>query len=335
MTVEAVEDNVPWMVEGNVEHSTNVARLLAYAAFGGAEGVIGPSDLEVRELDVPGPEVQVLPGAGAILNRSVGAKYEAYAFRVPAARTVPIAATDSSGGRTDLIVARIENPYLNGEPWPMPDPNVEGSAQDYDYLNLVPIPNVGNEAPKDTIQRLGYSAIPLAKVVIPVSTATITQAMLTDVRGLTQSRKASTFNIIAPTQERRLAVSGDWVNWPPEANMSVDVPDWATHAKVRALVGGARFGPGNVYGELRIQFGIYANAFFSQNSTFNVDADNVDRTLMMAGAPAMSIPRDMRGTTQSIRIEGKKTGGTTDLWIDASSMVSLEIEFTQAPESNG
>lgn len=333
-------DNVPWMIEGNVEHSVNVARLLAYAAFNGEEGIIGTKDFEVRETAPPSPELRVFPGAGAVLNRAAGANYEAYAVRAASQTSVPIAATGSASGRTDLIVARVENPWLDGEPWA--DPPLDG-AQDYSYFNLAVISNVGNEAPRDTIERLGYSAIALAKVTLPANTATIDQSMITDVRQMTQVRKAETFNIIAPTAERRVAVSGEWVNWPPDMNMDIEIPEWATHMQARAIIGGARFGAAgtnggagwNVFGALRVQFATGSFTQYSQSTSWNLsNATGEDRTTMMAGAPGIPIPEAMRGAPTSVRAEARKGGGTTDLWVDTSSMCSLEVRFTQGPESN-
>ena len=77
-------DKAPWAIGGEgIEHSANVARLLAYAAAGGIEGIIGTLDLEVRPLAVPGGSVRVAPGACFILNRNPTGAYDMDAGRLP------------------------------------------------------------------------------------------------------------------------------------------------------------------------------------------------------------------------------------------------------------
>jgi hypothetical protein len=334
-------ENVPWMVGGNVEHSVDVARLLAYAAFNGDEGIIGPRDLEVREMPVPGTQVRVYPGACAILNRAAGAKYEAYAARLPSEDVVDIAPTGSGGGRTDLIVARIENPHENGEPWPEPG---AGEENTYQYVRTAVISGVPDNTKTVKGLGLGYSAIPLARITLPASTGTVQQSRITDLRQMTQVRRSETMHVVAPTTERRLT-STDWVNWPPDLNMDLEVPEWATHLQVQGILGGVRFGAAgtnggagwNTFGSLRVQLGLEAaGAVYSQATAYNISNESgQDRTTLIVGAPAIKIPAAMRGAPSSIRIEGNRnSGSSTSLFVDQSSMCSLEVKFLQAPESN-
>lgn len=327
-------DPVPWMVSGGIEHSVNVARLLSYAAFNGEEGIIGPRDLEVRELAVPGASVRVFPGACSIFNRAVGAKYEAYAARFPTETEVAIAATGSGGGRTDLIVARVENPYEPGEPWDEPSSEAiaDGTAQ-FVFPRVIS----GVPAGTKTVAELGlgYSAIPLARVTLPASTGTVLQSHITDLRKLTAVRRHETFNIIAPVAAQALT-SATFVNWPSIMNLDVDIPEWATHVQFRALLGGVVWGAGtgvrNANGDLRIEIN---NEIFTQATAYNLSTDTgTDRVTLMAGSPGVAIPAAMRGTTQSVRVEGRKTSGNSNLQVDAAAMLSLEVKFTQQPESN-
>lgn len=326
-------DSVPWMVGGGAEHSTNVARNVAFAAFGGREGIVRPKDLEVRELDVPGSSVRVSPGTCAILNRAAGSQDEMYVGRHPSESTVNIAATDATGARHDLILARVENPYLGGEPWNDPaDPKVGP----YIFTRVENVP-----AGTKTVEELGlgYTAIPLARIDIPASTGTITQAMITDLRFLSQPRVERFWNMIAPTVQNKLT-SAQYTNWPAEANMTVDVPSWATHVKTRAILAGLRFGATGsnggagwgTSGWLRIQFG---GATYTQGTKYNESTDaGEDRATVMCGGPAMKIPEGDRGRAVSVRIEGLKSDGTTSLFSDEGSMLSLEVEFTNAAESS-
>lgn len=330
-------DNVPWIVGGGVNHSTDVARLVTYAAFNGEEGIIGPTDLEVRELATPGSQVRVLKGAGAAINRVSGVEYEAYAFRNVSDTNIDIPAnTATSGTQSYLVIARIKNPWEDTSLPAVPT----GSEQTYDYFSLETLA-CANGSTGGEIATNGYSAIPLARVDVPANTVTITQSMIVDLRKLTQVRHAETFNLVAPTAERR-ANSTTWANWPPDANFNVDVPEWATHVQLEAILAGIQFGASgnnagagwNTYGNLRIKMGTDANAVYSQATAYNESVDTgIDRTTLMAGSPAVAIPKAYRGTTQSFQIEAQEGGGTTWLWVNNQSMVSLHVKFQQAPES--
>lgn len=327
-------DPVPWMVGGGAEHSTNVARNVAYAAFGGNEGVVGGQDLEVRELAVPGTSVRVFPGTLAIKNRATGTRDEMYVGRKISAENVPIAGTNSTASRSDLIIARVENPHMPGEPWNVPPDSRVGP---YIFTRVI----AGVPAATKSVAELGlgYSAVALARIDLPPSTATVLQAHIKDLRNLSQPRNRREFNMIAPTVEKQLT-STAYVNWPSEGNMTVDIPTWATTAKVRAFLAGVGYGAAgtnggagwNVTGYLRIQLGA---SIYSQGTFYNVSNDGGrSRSTLMAGAPNLPIPATMRGTTQTLRIEGTKNNGSTNLLTDDKSMLSLEIEFVNAPESN-
>lgn len=333
-------DSVPWFIEGGAEHSPQVARLLSYAAFGGREGIIGPRDLEVRALSVPGTSIRVFPGACSILNRATGATYEAYVGRQPSLGTVAIAPTDASGGRSDLIVALVKNPWLPGEPWPDPSDVKNGP-----YIDTAVISGVGGNVHDLQAVRPGWSAITLARIDIPVSTGTITQAMITDLRYMSQVRSSREMLIASPTNSTSLT-STSFVDFPNTAScrLTIDVPEWATHAKIRAIVGGIKFGgsgsgPGgngwNCVGDLRIQFGGGSQISYGQFTSYNLSNEGgVDRTTMMAGAPTLGVPKGDRGLSTTIRLEGRRTSGNTPLVFDSAGMMSLEVEWVQQPEAN-
>lgn len=93
---------------------------------------------------------------------------------------VAIAATGSAGGRSDLIVAQVEDPNMAGEPWQTPTNPAVGP-----YIFTRVIPNV--PAGTTSLRPLGYSgrsAIVLARVDLPASTGTVTASMITDLREL-------------------------------------------------------------------------------------------------------------------------------------------------------
>lgn len=327
-------DGVPWFVGGGAEHGVEIVRLVSYAAMGGKEGVVGSKDLEVREATSPGATVRVFAGACGIENRAAGAKYEMYAGRLPTTDTVSIASTGGGGGRHDLIVARVENPWSEPEAWDEPvDPTVGP------YIFTRVISNVPSGTKTVTELDLGYSAIPLARIDIPVSTSIITQDMITDLRVMSSVQQAHNRVIIEPEDDENLT-SADYTNWPNEAVVTLDVPPWATHVSALALLGGIRFGetgtgPWNAAGALRIQLANGGDVIYSGGTRYNVEtASGFDRDIFMAGGSNLPIPAARRGQPIVVRIEGKRTTGDTKLRSGAISTVSIDVEWLQAPESN-
>lgn len=332
-------DGVPWAVGGGAKHSVNIARNVAHAAFGGREGVVSPTDLEVRELDVPGTGVQVFPGTVAIANRAAGARDEMYVARLPVTDTVNITATDSTGPRSDLIVARVENSNIGSEGWSAPADPAVGP-----YIFTRVIENVPSTTTSVTELGLGYSAFPLALVTLPASTGTVTQAMVTDLRKLSQPRQSRVLNLADTFATPQDLTSSSFTNWPNEANAWIDVPEWATHVKVVSILAGIGIGAAgnnggsgwNAVGQLRIQIGVQAeDPNYSQPVGYNISHDSgTDRATIMCGANNLAIPSDLRGKKAYIRVEGNKTAGNDRLFADSKSVVSLDVEFVDKPESN-
>jgi hypothetical protein len=334
-------DSVPWFVEGGAEHSPNIARVLSYGAFGGREGIIGPTDLFVAAMSTPGNQVRVFPGVCSVLNRAQGSSYESYIGRLPVVDTVTIAPTDSSAGRSDMIVALVKNPYLPGEPWPNPaDPKVGP------YIVTQVISGVSSNAKSVQGVQPGWSAITLARIDIPVNTSTITNDMITDLRIFSAVRNSRDLLVQSPNNTTTIsATSSTFVDFPNNASCRLvveGVPEWANRAKVRAIIGGVKYGGAgdnsgngwNIYGDVRIQIAGGSNALYSQSTGYNVSNDGgKDRTILMAGANALTVPPGNRGKTATLRIEANKRGGNTNLTIDSEAMVSLEVEWFQVPES--
>lgn len=107
-----------WAIDGDVTHdvlhAASAARVQTYAAFNGREGVVGATDLRVLELGTPGTSIRVMPGTAGILNRALGGTGEEYAVKLPSETNVAVTATGGGGGRSDLVIARVENPFKIG-----------------------------------------------------------------------------------------------------------------------------------------------------------------------------------------------------------------------------
>lgn len=328
---EMAWDGVPWMVGGGVKHSTNVARLLAFAAFGGQEGIINPLDLEVRERDVPDGTIRVAPGACSILNRNPSVEYDAYAARLPIEDVVAIGPTGSGGYRTDLVVARIENPFLSGEPYPEPSPeDIAAGLVQFVRTHVYPgVLSGAGAAQHPTAAQIKAaigtdSAIPLATIALPASTGTIAQGYIRDQRRIAQFREAQTMRIVNPTASVTLN-DGTWKNI---ASTSVAIPEWATHFTTRGMVGGAAFAGPQSRGGLRMVLG----GTLTESTTFDERTDKgTDRATLMCGDSDTAIPVIQRGTSQNLVLQGSKSSGT-NMVIDTWCTASLEVVFESRPE---
>ena len=98
-----------WAIDG-VEVPAAVARAVAYASSGGAEGVVEPEGLKVAPLDVPSIQFRVLPGAALVRNRYAGGSLQTYAVLEQIQQSLPVVATGSAGGRSDLVIVRVTEP---------------------------------------------------------------------------------------------------------------------------------------------------------------------------------------------------------------------------------
>jgi hypothetical protein len=297
-------DPVPWFIGGDAEHSADVARMLAYLATNGKEGVVAPDDMKVVPLDVPGPGVKVAAGGASVLNRT--APQQAYTVRnaTPDVDSVKFGATGSSGGRSDLVVARVQNPYVDGNASDPDDP-VHGP---YVAFEVVPGVPAGTRTLQTVPNRSGDSAIALARVDIPASTQTITSSMITDLRRLANPRTER--NVLPgtlPSPAQGLTLSNTaWQNFPSTGISGVEVPSWATHAVVRLETTYAQVS-GNIYFNLQAFLGdqgVAANLF----SDVRIDASNLSKSggdqarepIILPSQGPWPVPAAMRGTTQKV-----------------------------------
>ncbi|MFI9052518.1 hypothetical protein [Streptomyces sp. NPDC053427] len=320
-------DSVPWFTEGEAEHSSEVARLLAYAAFAGAEGIIGNSDLQVKALATPGAAVQVMTGACAVLNRAAGATYQAYAARLPTADQVNVAATGAAA-RSDLIVARIENPYSYGETWPHPSDPANGP---YVYTRVI------SNVPKTTTRvkqvRPNDSAITLARIDIPANTSTITQAMIKDMREMANPRRRRVVRALRGTWDTPDEVGNvkypSWEEFPNGARWDIEIPEWATSATLMGTW--AQLDQRNQkdsYGRLTVQLG----SIKTSEVRFHCDYTGNTQRHTFVGGGTISIPTAMRGTVvEALLVGAGESGYTGVLEADGGSAVFLDIEFVEDP----
>jgi hypothetical protein len=305
---------VPWLVEQAL-HPAEVGRQLAFAAFQGQEGVSSPTDCVVAALDIPGPSIRVFPGSYAILNRAPGYPNQMYTGRVTTEDVVSVQNTTSSGGRTDLVVIRIENPDTEGV---APPQNRDSGP--YAFTRV--IQNVPSGIVSVNELNLGYSALTLARIQIPPSTSTITNSMITNLRNtketpipapavFTDVQNYTSNSTLSPPPNGSGTRTSAWVSWPAPANWQVPVPPWATEAQIYFQVNPELFN--NTWGEMRVNF----NGRFTASTVFDVNFPMFSGTNIcfftngggLRGSYVVggriTVASSERGTTVPVKIEAR------------------------------
>lgn len=340
---------VPWLIEKAL-HPAEVGRQLAYAAFQGEQGVSGSLDCRVAALDIPGPYIRAFPGSYAILNRGPGAVNQMYTGRISSEDVVGVQNTTSSGGRTDLVVIRIENPDIDGTAPP-------SSLDNGPYAFTRIIQNVPSGTTDVADLNLGYSAITLARIQMPPSTSTVTNSMITDLRGTKETpvpAPATFFDVVNFTGSSSLPPppqgsgtrTSPWKAWPVASSWQVPVPTWATEASIfyQVMVGMTD----NTWGAMRMNF----NGRFTPSVAFDINyplvsGATLQRCVFTNGGAMrhfytcggrISIASNERGTTVPLRTEAQTFDNVVyqargSSIADAGSMAVLQVQFKQAAAS--
>jgi hypothetical protein len=332
-----------WAIDGNVgnvvTHPASVARVQTFVAFEGREGVVGATDLRVLELATPGTSIRVMPGAAGILNRALGGTNQMYAVNLPASENVAVTATGAGAGRSDLVIARVENPFISGEPWT----DMDGP---FTYARI--IEGVPASTTTVTALGLGYSAIPLARIDIPVSTGTITQAMIKNLRstigGGGGSEVITETNIAQQYVTKTAVGTGKWnttapkllpsntsfIDFPAAANWSVPIPSWATHMDYFCEIRNAHLNGGDVWGEMKLLVnGVSLPVnLFDLNQQSGVPLNGFRQVIGTGGTYVL--PSAIRGTAPVFKMQAKNYVDariTGTLYFDDASYVFAFFNF--------
>lgn len=312
----------PWAVSG-ARTGPDVARTLAYVATMGAEGVVGSGDFKVSAQGAPNGSVQIANGAGAALNLSAGGMQQTYILRNAGIENLTIAPTTAGAARSDLIVARVEDPQYS--PW-QPQANVEEGP--YAYYRVVS----GVDKLLTLAQlraQLGYACIILARIDLPVSTSYVTQTMITDLRRMFSPRTLPLVRMGGPTPGLAMQNAGGAM-WP-DYRPSIEVPSWATHVSIVANLVSLVQLNGNCSGVLTATLGVGASQVRAANAGYNFDEipwSQITQSLMVGGAAP--VPASMRGTTQVLGTEALRNNGSAG-WLGtaAGTQVIYQVMFTE------
>lgn len=328
-----------WAVTG-AQSSARIARLQLQSGTASGNGVVNSDHLQVLPLSVPGTSVRITSGGATILGREQTFQGSYFAFNVGDAE-LAISPTGSGGGRSDLVVLQVEDPNIDGTPW-----GHDVTTDPVYYFRVIEgVSSSADTAPSDR------TAVALARIDIPSSTATITAGMITDVRVVANPRteRVVLMQEAAPLPGGTWDEAGDYVTdferWP-QNQWPVRIPDYATEAQVKAewnLVFfdplGGDAGTYDARGLVRVGFiGAETNAF-TEESPYNLNptsGTNGYRTSVATGRK-VAIPPELRGTTVSVRMYAKGDAGQRGRLIaNEGSTFILDITFNEkaSPEAS-
>jgi hypothetical protein len=180
----------------------------------------------------------------------------------------------------------------------------------------------------------GYSAIPLARIDIPASTATITNAMIVDLRKVANPRRE---RILYPyyAADPLVEISGTSETWKTHPNLTmanIAITAWAATAKVVFTAAGIRLIDGNVWGGFRFMLGTEEAAQWVGIDDNQGTASRRLHALTMAETISLTTTAGaaMRGTTQAFksRMRTRATNGGY-IGVDSATSFIIDVEFTE------
>lgn len=319
-----------------VEHSGEVVRQSLYDSTTGAEGISAPEAFRVKASVPASKFVQVDPGGALLRNRYAGGSGQSYSGRNASQTAVEITPTGSGGGRTDLIILRILDPQYEGQ---MPT-----DVNAFQYTRLAVIQGVSDTVKTAAELNLGYPAIALARVKLPLNTATVQAGHITDLRKLAQPQEHTEI-VARPTVTSDPAagmlltsthVDGEWF---PNAggDQRIDVPEWATRMQIEAEWIGVLYGPEQAtgWGDYWVDYGPVGAAGVQklENSThkFRWDAPKGDyNRANWKVAQDVPVPANMRGKSgMQFIMKARRDGGTITCKMDHRSGIIFKVRFMQ------
>ncbi|MER6131908.1 hypothetical protein [Streptomyces sp. NPDC001815] len=300
----------PMLTHGGT-HPARAFRMMVRDLACGNSGVTEGNDLKVREWATPGAGVRVGDGSAVVGGAAWGqGSYTQYNV---GDAIVPIAPTGSSA-RFDLICLRVEDPEYEG--------NRNPAADEIGYFHVVS----GVSASTKTVPP-GMTAIPLARLNLPANTATITNAMITDLRQIANPRRDRKLYTAYPSALSELKYQDNkWRNWPTAASWSVPIPAWAISAKAVVTIAGLRMARADVFASMQTKFG----SDLGQNTVIDDNQGSVVRRQTVVIADNITISAEQRGTTQTLSLQTSMSKiETGDLSVDGSTSIIADVEFTE------
>ncbi|MFC8449495.1 hypothetical protein [Kitasatospora sp. NPDC057223] len=300
----------PLMVTGGT-HPARALRMMIRDLSRGSQGITEGGDLRVRSTATPGAAVRV--GNGSAIVRGSVFGQGSYTQYNAGDHIVPIAPTGGTG-RSDLLCLRVEDPEYEG--------NRNPATEDIGYFHVLPGVSANATAPPP-----GMTAIPLARITLPPNCATVTDAMVTDLRQLANPRRERRVRVIGGFPYSPIGSQvGVWQStWPTGANVSFDVPIWATSASVVTSLHGLRFSGEVFIGFRQVIAGVIGNEA-------QMDTDGI--TTFSRGDITMidtfGWKPEQRGTVQTLTVQaGRYNTSPGNIDVNGNTTMVTDVDFVE------
>jgi len=321
-----------WAVEG-AQSSSRIARLQLQSGTASRNGVVDSAHLRILPLAVPGASVRATSGGATILGAEATFQGSYFAFNVGDAE-IPINPTGSSGGRSDLVILRVEDPNISGTPW-----SHDVTTDPVYYFRVIEgVTSTNTDVPP------GTTGVALARIDIPSSTATITSGMITDVRQMANPKRLRELRVqrgqgLEDGRYDEADFTSDFERWP-QHDWTVTIPDWATQVQVRAdwlnvmyPMPGGTGGDYDARGQVRVGLiGSGGNVLYTAASAFNFNSTSATNGYRCSAglAAQMNVPTAMRGMTCDLRMYAKSDAGMGNhLVADGWANFAVDLEFRE------
>ncbi|MGW3827768.1 hypothetical protein ACWEAF_37250 [Streptomyces sp. NPDC005071] len=304
----------PMMVKGGT-HPARTMRMMIRDLSRGAQGVTEYNDLKVTPLTTPGAGVQVADGSGVVRGAAWGqGSYTQYNV---GSATVNIAPTGATG-RTDMVVLRVLDPEYEG--------TLNPASDDVGYFYVV-----SNVSATATQPPAGMTAIPLARITQGPNSATITTAMITDLRTIANPRRDRQIYTASPTGDQTWVGNkdGTYVAWPPAARWNIAVPVWAVRARIVLTVSALQVMNGSAWGHAAFKLGSVQGQGVNYDTGAYTSSDRSQRVNLIS-ADTLTIPASLLGTTQSLQaLVALDNANAGVLQADVATTGIADVEFEE------
>ena len=314
-----------YAVDGGPINGLLIRRQLQ-SATRGASGVVESTDLRVRPLEVPGAGFVIGDGAAVIRGKATAWDGSYYALNIGDETVSDVEGTGSGSGRTDMVVLRV----------------VPGAVVEPHIIQGVP---AGATTVEETSEP-GLSAVPLARITYPASTATITADMITDLRTMPSPRNQRVLRVQRGQglEDGRYDLADykvDFERWP-QHDWDAVIPTWATQVQVRANWDSAMYpAPGgtaatfDARGQVRVGLiGGGTDVLYTAATAYNINpiTDSNGYRVNIGLSAQMPIPAAMRGMNVAVRMYAKSDADRTRYLVaDGWASFAVDLEFREVP----
>lgn len=320
-----------WAIDGATIDSS-LARTEAYANSSGEEGIVQKGDLKVSPLDVPGNGLKISSGAALVLNRYQSTPDQMYVVTNPGSHTVPSASMPPSNVsvQTYIVAIAVGDTEFNNSGHPYMPASIPVEDQpDYEYVRPIVVLETAFNA-------RNYPAVPLARLVVPANTTTITSGMLTDIRALARPRtKLEMAHTAGPASTNPLngagGTPGQYERWPNVGVITVTIPTWAVRAKVIGFVEGVKITKAGT-GGLKAYIETTGLGTSLTNINESDPTSGPDRRSYNFGGE-ITLTDALRGTSQTFSVQATPNDTPSKGFLEADqySSVAIQIYFEEKP----